>query len=70
MVVIVNENEYNDDEYAEASLHCVDEVSGAIDRLWAAGAAVTDIENELTNALHNSEMPQALEHKVKIVHEH
>lgn len=66
VVDIVNEHDYDDEAFTAASLNCVEEVSEVVNDLWRAGASVTNIGEELTNALHNSEVSGALTLVVKI----
>lgn len=63
---VINEHEYDDDDYTEASQEMADQGSELIDHLWVAGASVTNLADELTNALHNSVVSGALNLVVKI----
>lgn len=63
---IINEHEYDDAEYTEASMACVDEVSEVLNRLWKAGASLDNIANDLTAAFHNSDIPGSLSYAVSI----
>ena len=50
-----NPNEYDDEAYTEAANHFQNVVTPAIDKLWRAGAEVTDITNEFNTAFDNSD---------------
>lgn len=50
-----NPNEYDDDAFLEASNGFQGSVTQSIDKLWAAGASMEDIQGEWENALENSD---------------
>lgn len=65
-VDIVNEHDYDDEAFTAASLNCIEEVSEVVNDLWRSGASVETVAEELTNALHNSDVSEALTLVVKI----
>jgi hypothetical protein len=63
---VINEHDYDDDEYTEASNQMSSEGSELIDHLWVSGAPLRCVADDLTSALHNSCIPGALDLVVRI----
>lgn len=63
---IVNGNEYDEEEYTQATNEMAERGSELIDHLWVSGASIKNVAEELTNTLHNSVIPEALNLVVRI----
>lgn len=63
---IVNGNEYDEEEYTQGANDMTERGSELIDHLWVSGASITNVAEELTNALHNSVVSDALNLVVRI----
>lgn len=56
-----NPNEYDDEKFTEVSVDGQGGVTQFIEDLWATGARVSDITNELNNAIGNSTLSGEIE---------